>query len=353
MINIFPKKVLAIDISDSSIEILQMSQIFGKIKVTFLSRCELENGIIEKGKILKKKQLVLKLKEYCPEGIVNDKVALALPDTIVFNHIFRFSGDKNISTQDILSEAKKVLPVDIDNSYWDFDSQIIGSDKIVFFAAAHKKDIDEYKSVFDEINLVPKIFDLNSLSALRAINLEQEGTLIIDLGGRFGVISIFDGGLMQLTSIVNFGGENFTEKLSEKLKISHEQAEFFKITVGFNPDMESGRVFLILQEILQPLIEEMRNAINSYESKNEKKVKKIILSGGSGLMPKLDEYIFSNFSIHTEIGRPHLSDLILKYLKANNAQIGIDTIFFAPTLGLATKYLGIKTHFNIGVNLLK
>lgn len=351
--NFFPKKILAIDISDGSIEILQMLQIFGKIKITFLSRLELEKGIVEKGKILKKKQLILKLKEYCPEGVAKNKVVLALPDAIVFNHIFRFSGNKNISTQDILAEAKKILPIDLDDSYWDFDSQIIGNDKIIFFVAAHKKDIDEYKSVFDEMNFVPKIFDLNSLSALRAINLEKEGTLVIDLGGRFGVISIFDEGLMQLTSIFNFGGENFTEKLSEKLKISYEQAEFFKMTDGFNPDLEDGRVFLVLQEVLQPLIEEIRNAINLYDSKNKKKIKKIVLSGGSGLMPKLDEYIYSNFSINTEISRPYLGDLILKYLKANNAQSGIDTIFFAATLGLATKYLGIKSHFNISVNLLK
>ena len=60
---LFPKKILAIDVSDSSIEILQMSQFLGKIKVSFLSRSELEEGIVEKGKILKKKQLVLKIKK--------------------------------------------------------------------------------------------------------------------------------------------------------------------------------------------------------------------------------------------------------------------------------------------------
>ena len=96
IMNLFPKKILAINISDSSIEVLEMSQIFGRIKITFLSRSELENGIVEKGKILKKKQLVLKLNEYCPEGMAKNKVALALSDTIVFSHIFKFSGDKNI-----------------------------------------------------------------------------------------------------------------------------------------------------------------------------------------------------------------------------------------------------------------
>lgn len=352
---LFPKKILAIDVSDSSIEILQMSQFLGKIKVSFLSRSELEEGIVEKGKILKKKQLVLKIKKYAGD-IVRSEVAVALPDTIIFSHIFKFTGQEAISDKEIISEAKKTMPINFDDCYYDFFVQDINGEKIVFFAAALKKEVDEYKSVFKELNFVPRFFDLNSLCALRSLDIEHDGTLVVDIGGKYGVLSIFDNGLLQLTSVVNFGGENFTEKLSEKLNVSREQAEVFKMTYGFNPDKEDGRIFLVLQEVLQPLIDEIRKIINFYEADNKnspRRIKKIVLSGGSGLMSKLDEYIFENFGINAEIGRPQLGNLISEYLKSNNMENEIDTVFFAATLGLATRYLEVKSHFNTGVNLLK
>lgn len=350
--NIFPRKILAIDISDSSIEIMQMSQFLGKIKVTFLSRSELERGIVENGRIIGKKQLALKIKEYCGPSKKN-KVALALPDSIVSSRVFRFPIDKKISDDEMVAEAKKVLPINAKDSYWDFNIKDIGGEKVVFFAVADKKDVDAYKSVLEEINLIPKIFDLNSLCALRAFDIEQDGVLVIDLGGRSTTLSILDKGYLQTINEVKFGGEYITEKISEKLNASREEAEALKMNVGFDTDKEDGKVFLVLEEILQSFVDEARKVINSYEGNDGKKIKKVILSGGTGTMPKLDEYVYENFGIHCEIVRPQMGDLVAEYLRANRVKNGIDTIFFAATLGLATKYLGVKTHFDASVNLLK
>lgn len=351
----FSKKILAIDISDSSIEILQMSQFLGKTKVTFLSRSELGNGVVEKGRVINRKQLALRLKEYS-SGCSTNKVAMALPDVITSSHIFHFPKDKELKKDDIWDEAKKVMAIELSDSYWDYSIQDVNGEKIVFFAAALKRDIDEYRTLFEETDFDPKFFDLNSLCALREIETGHEGALVVDIGGRYGVLNVFDNGILQFSNIVDFGGENFTEKLMGKLSVSYEEAEVFKMNIGFNPDKEDGKIFLALQEILQPLIDEMRKVINSYEDKNnnpQRRIKKIILTGGSALMPNICEYIFENFSIRTEIGRPREGDLVSDYLKANKISNGIDTIFFATTLGLAHKYLGIQSQFNMGINLLK
>lgn len=350
--NFLPKKILAVDISDSSIEILQVSQFLGKIKASFLSRSEIAKGVIEKGKIVNRKQLVLKLKEYA-SGASTNKIALAIPDAIIATHILRFPKDKYIKKEDVLSEAMKVISVDLGKIYWDFDVMDVDDAKIAFFVSALKSDIDEYKLLFEELDMVPELFDLNSLCALRAINIDYDDVLIVDIGGRYGVLSAFSGGSLQSVNLVNFGGENFTEKLSEKLNATYEQAEIFKMNVGFDADKEDGRVFLALEDVMQPLIDEVRKVINDYEEKNNKKIKKIILSGGSSLIPKLGEYIYENLSIEAEMGRPRAGNMILDYLKSNNVAGGIDTIFFATTLGLALKYFGERSDFDMGINLLK
>lgn len=350
--NIFPNKILAIDISDSSIEIMQMSKFLGRVKVTFLSRSELEKGIVKDGKILGRKQLALKIKEYCGDSKKN-KVALALPDSIVSSHIFKFPIDKKISEEDVLSEAKKILSINVASSYWDFSSQEIGGEKIIFFAIADKKDVDDYKHIFKEIDFTPEVFDLNSLCALRALDPEQDGTMVVDLGGRSTTLSILDKGCLQIIKEIRFGGEDITENISEKLKISREEAESLKMNIGIDANKEDGKAFLILEEVLQPFIDEARRVINSYERINNGKIKKIVLSGGTGTMPNLESYVYENFGIHCEVVRPKMGDLVSGYLKSNRVKDGIDNVFFATTLGLATKYLGVKTDFDISVNLLK
>lgn len=349
---ILPRKILAIDVSDSSIEIMQMSQFLGRLRVTFLSRSELEKGIVENGRIIGKKQLALKIREYCG-SLKKNKVALALPDSIVSTHIFKFPGDKNISKEDVLAEAKKVLPIDANDSYWDFIIQYIGGEKVVFFAVASKKDVEAYKAIFEDKNFDLKVLDLNSLCVLRAFDFDQDGVLFVDFGGRSIMLSILDKGCLQAINGVRFGGEDITEKISEKLNVPREEAESLKMNVGFDTDKEDGKVFLALGEILQSFVDEMRKAINSYEESNSRKIKKIILSGGTGTMPKLGEYIYENFGIHCEVARPQIAHLVSEYLRANRVKNGIDTIFFAATLGLATKYLEVKTRFEASVNLLK
>ncbi len=350
--NFLPKKILAVDISDSSIEILQVSQFLGKIKASFISRSEITKGIVDKGRIIDRKQLVLKLKEYT-SGASTNKIALAIPDAIVATNIFRFPEDKDIKKEDVLSEAMKMVSVDLEKSYWDFDIMDVDDAKIAFFVSALKSDIDEYRLLFEELDMVPELFDLNSLCALRAIDIDYDDVLIVDIGGRYGVLSAFNGGSLQSVHLVDFGGENFTEKLSERLNATYEQAEMFKMNVGFDADKEDGRVFLALEDVMQSLIDEMRKVVNDYEEKNNKKIKKIILSGGSSLIPKLGEYIYENLSIEAEIGRPRARNMVLDYLKSNNITGGIDTIFFTTTLGLASKYFGVKSDFDVGINLLK
>lgn len=350
--NIFFKKILAIDISDSSVEVLQMSKFLGITRVSFLSRLELDKGMVEKGRIKKTEELAAKLKEYL-RGVSAKDVALALPDTVVFRHLFRFFGDADIKEGDVIAEVKKSSTIDIDKCHWDFFIQNIDGEKTVFFAAADKKVVDEYKKFLESIGLSPKMFDLNSFCALRATDIGSDEVLVVDLGGRYGSFSVFDGGVLQTTGLVGFGGDNFTEKLAGQLNVSRQQAGIFKMTAGFDVDKEDGKIFLALQEVLQPLITEIKKILNYCEENKKITIKKIILIGGSALIPKLDMYIFENFGIKTEIGRPIAGNLVLDYLRSGNVSGGVDAMFFSVTLGLAQKYLGVKSYADMGVNLLK
>ena len=57
-------------------------------------------------------------------------------------------------------------------------------------------------------------------------------------------------------------------------------------------------------ETISPIVNEMKYAIGLFSSKNNKKTEKIILSGGSALLPNLANYLTKVLDIKVIVGDP-------------------------------------------------
>jgi type IV pilus assembly protein PilM len=55
---------------------------------------------------------------------------------------------------------------------------------------------------------------------------------------------------------------------------------------------------------VSPVVNEIKYAINLYQNKNNKKIEKIVLSGGSALLPNLVNYLGDLLDMRVIIGDP-------------------------------------------------
>ena len=98
-LDLFKKIPFGLDISDFSIEVLQLQKRFGKLYLGSYNRTELEEGIIEEGKILKAEKLQEKIKEVLrdavPKRIDTSQLILSLPESKTFLYIFRVKYSYN------------------------------------------------------------------------------------------------------------------------------------------------------------------------------------------------------------------------------------------------------------------
>jgi cell division protein FtsA len=75
----------------------------------------------------------------------------------------------------------------------------------------------------------------DGLASAQTLLTEKEiknGSIVIDMGGRFTKISVFKNGLLQRASLVPIGGDTLTSDISQCLKINIPEAERLKILYG-------------------------------------------------------------------------------------------------------------------------
>lgn len=319
LFNLFKKQpVIGIDISDYSIEVLQLNK---SKEVLAYNRVTLEQGIVQDGKILQKEKLAEKLQEIL-KGIKAKKAILSLPESKIFIGDFKISPWK---PEEVYTDK-------------------IGDTQI----AVPKEIVKEYIEVINLAGIEPIVLDIESLSLARALLRPQRpptNSMIIDIGARTTNVSIFNSkGILSQSITIPVAGIHFTKAIADKLKVKKEEAERLKRTFGFDDKKADNKVLPVIQADFQKIIKEIKEAIEHYENKTNNKIGEIILAGGSALIPKVDDYLAVNLERKVRVGDPleQIKDGKLSTKKS-------PSILFANVIGLALRGVG---RISAGINFL-
>jgi len=354
----FFQKPFGLDIADTSIEIISLKGTLEKPKLLAMGRATLEPGIIENGKILKKEKLIKILSNLISSpqfGKIKKRGCIfSLPESKAFVHFFEISKGqkKEEKIQKIKSEVSQTFPYPLEELYYDF---MIYPENEVLLVAASKNIVKDYLEVFKICQIKPVALEIESESLARAlIEKKEEIILIADIGARTTNFGLFDGGQLKLSVSIPIAGNKFTQAISEKLKIPLSEAENLKVKNGLNPEAKEGRVFLILQQELRDIIEEIEKIGQYFRQKTGQKIEKIILAGGSAQLPYLPEYLTDNLGKKVEIGDPwaKINIDILKKKEYFKEALKINPILYATSIGLAQRGL-LRDPKRTGINLIK
>lgn len=342
-----------LDISDFSIEVMEIKSGLWKPKLVSYGRQKLEPGVIENGVIYKKDKLAESVKKALdtafPKKIKSDNCVLSLPESKVFTYIFNLPlGLNSNQIKRVLKyEVEKVIPLSFDKIYFDF--LVVSKNRKeflqeVFFVGASKKIVNDFYEVLKKLRIHPLAFDMESTALARSLierYNKSVGVVIVDIGARTTILSIFDQGGIRLTFNFPIAGNEFTESLAKELKISLKEAEILKKTKGLN----SKQVSKILKPQIQLIVEEIRKLIKYYKIHSENKIEEIILAGGSSLLEGLDKYLADSLDLEVKIGNP-----LLKVKDSSGLTEKKNSILFATVLGLALRAT-VKNPRTSGINL--
>src|SRR3989344_2916619 len=281
------QKIFGLDISDHSIEAIQLARAFGNQRIVAYARLLLRGELIEDGVIKKPEKLAEAIKKLLasaqPQPITTPNCILSIPDSQVFTTVFKLpAGLKHEEIKNTIPfKAEEVIPFKSSEIYFDFKTIAVnGGSQEVFYAASPMKVVDAYLAVLEMANLTPVAFDLESISLARALLIPRldtkpvskkesgQAVLIMDIGARTTNLNIFDRNGVRQSLTLKGAGNRFSKSLAKTLNLPEKQAEEVKMKVGFDSKQQRGQVAAVLQNEMRRIVNETKKFVNYYQDES-------------------------------------------------------------------------------------
>lgn len=304
------KSYVGIDIGSASIKIVELEKInngarlvnYGFSETVGTDKTDWQNNERSTAEAINK--------IYKKSNIKSRNAVAALPTFSVFSSILNLAS---VAKKDMAStvhwEAKKVIPLPLEEMILDW--KIIKNEKgksgtQVLLTGAPKTLVKKYINIFKEaqINLIS--LETETFSLIRSLVGNDRSTImIVEIGANTTDVAIVDKGIPMLNRSIDIGGMTITKAISKKLGINIEKAEQFKYDLGVGMDsFDADLVPKIIIDTVEPVINEIKYTVNLFQNKDKKKTEKIILSGGSVMLPNLANYLSKILNINVIVGDP-------------------------------------------------
>jgi type IV pilus assembly protein PilM len=323
---VIKKQAIGLDISERSIEIVEIIKTGQKYSLENYARTKLRAGIIEDGKIKNKERLrqeFIKLLSKTNLKIKkNDNFFINVPESKCFTHSFMIEKT-GMMRGEIEKEIAKSIP--IKNEDLIFEYQMISTEdgtSHVVAIATEKKVLIEMEKFFSSLGVKNIYFDSEILAIARGLNFNKKKITrcLVDIGTVKTNISFFNKSGLLFTYQSDTGGDTFNEAIAEATDIEKSSAEKEKKIDGLNS--KDADMVKAIKKCVDNICTEIKRASIYVLDRFDEDVDEIVLAGGGSQMPGMKEYINKKFNIDTV----HASGI---YKQTKNAQLYIEAIGLA------------------------
>jgi len=313
------KSYIGLDIGQSGIKLVELKNEKGRARLVTYAFAKLPVESYEKAMNEDVDKTADFIKKMIAKAKCTTKLAVAaLPISSVFSSIISVpsSNEKELN-ETIQLQAKKLIPVPLDEI--SLDHKVVdtsaggeGSKKTtkVLLTGAPKSLVQKYMTLSKKAGLELISLETEAFAQIRAlIGKDRSSIMVIDIGSVRTNIAVIEKGIPFLNRSIATGGVAITQTISKTLGVPYEQAENMKRDIrAMQTFAQTGDISPILTTLLKPIIDEIKYSFNLYQGQTEdgqqKRIDKIILTGGSALLPSLPEFITQLMNVNAYLGDP-------------------------------------------------
>ncbi|MDQ5970978.1 MAG: FtsA protein [Patescibacteria group bacterium] len=311
------KDIIGLDMSDASIEAIVLKKKGTGFSVDSYSRFRISPDIIEGGRLVKvdklKESLVNMFKNAHPRPINPGKVYFSIPESRAF--IRNISVPKALKPKEVSEaiqhQAEETIPEAFDNLLTASQELLVNNSHREFtYIAAEMDIVQTYLSLFKDLGIEVAGITTESISAIAGLNdkFKKNITLLLDLGSKVTIASIYDTRGIKASINIDIGGNIMLAAVKDRFNISYAEAENRLRDVGLTSAPGDGEVMLMLQGQLQPLTDEIKRFVVYWEQTANLKIEQVVLIGGLTQMRGLVDYFSANLSVPAFIGESFLAE---------------------------------------------
>lgn len=179
----------------------------------------------------------------------------------------------------------------------------------VLVTGASKNLVQKYIEIFRVAKLDLQAIDTEAFALVRSlIGKDKSAIALLDIGTMRTNITIVEKGIPFLTRSIQIGGATVTRRIMDQMGIPEEEAEQVKVDLAsLGGDTAGAGLPAVLETVMQPVLNEVQYAFQLYskmEHKDLSKVEKIVVTGGSSLLPRVPEFLAEALDMNVYRGDP-------------------------------------------------
>ena len=243
-------------------------------------------------------------------------VAMALPTAaVITKKIVVPAGlrDEELGIQ-VETEANQYIPFALDEVNLDY--QMIGpapsnaEEVEVLIAASRKEKVEDRVAVAEAAGLKSLVMDVESYAVQTAFDLikkqfpdegKEQNIALVDIGANVMNVTVLRNDQTVYTREQAFGGSQLTQDIMRQYGMSQEEAENAKRSGGLPDSYEAE----ILRPFLENLALEVQRAMQFFFTSTQySSIEHILLTGGSAVIPGLEDLVGSRSQVSTRVANP-------------------------------------------------
>jgi len=350
VLGLFKKKsnmLLGIDISSTSVKLIELSRSGGRYKVEAYAVEPLPpNAVIEKNiaELEVVGQVITKLIAKSRTTLKQAAVAVS-GSAVITKQIQMESGlsEDELETQ-LKIEADQYIPYPIEEVAIDFEvlgpSGVAGRDNVLL-AACRKENVEIREAALALAGLSAKVVEVEAYALERSYQLvssqlaggrENLTVAVVDIGATMTTLSVMRNGVTIYTREQVFGGKQLTDEIQRRYGLSVEEAGLAKKQGGLPDDYELE----VLEPFKEGVVQQISRSLQFFFAAGQyTEVDYILLAGGTSSIPNLDRLVQQKLGTPTMVANPFANMSLSN--KVNAGALASDAPSLMIACGLAMR----------------
>lgn len=297
---------VGVDISDTSMKYVSFMPSLRHSRDKVLSQwgdIEIPKNVLERGEILNPKALTEVLNEF-KSRTKAEYIRVSLPEERAY--IFETEIKKNVPAKEIKSllefRLEENVPISARDAIFDYDilpnydNENVAK---VVVVAYQRETILHYYDACKEAGLTPLSFEVEAQAMARAVvpdSCHDDVVMLIDFGKTRTGVGIVSYGSLFYTSTIDIGGGQLSQVLRKSLgDLPESELTNLKNTYGLVGSLENTKIYDALIPTISVIKDEIAMRMQYWHQRGKnreaRRIKKIIIGGGSVNLRGLPEYL--------------------------------------------------------------